>query len=71
VLDAVPRGDSEVDRLAAELAQGVERRRRELDDVAFQQVALGRPENRRTGSQPAALALLLDEPLALERAQQS
>ncbi len=71
VLDAVAGRDGEVDRLAAcASASASSDGRASSTTLRSTQTALGDAEDRRTGAQPPALAVLLDETLALERAHQ-
>ena len=60
----------QVDRLAGGGAQHVERPARQLQDAALEHAALGHAQDRRPGAQAAALAVLLDQALALERRDQ-
>ena len=63
-------GTAQVYRLAGRLRQSVERRPRHLDDVALEHAPLGHAQNRRARSQAPALAVLLDQPAPLERADE-
>ena len=72
VLDAAGRRDGEVDRLAAEPGERVERLGRELDEVAVDRAAVGVAQQRgpRARGAPRA-AVLVHEPVALERAERA
>ena len=71
VLDPVMRGHGQVDRLTACLRQRVKRRSRQLHQVSLEHAALGHPKDRRPRPQAPALAVLLDQSAALERADQA
>ena len=68
-LDRARVGDSEVDRLAALAGEPVERLLGELDELRLTRLAAGVADENGAGSE-LARALALDQPLALERADE-
>src|SRR5205085_328154 len=66
MLDTERRRNTEVDRLAARLGEPAQRRRREVDEVGFGDVALREAEQHRPGPQAPAAGDALQEALAPE-----
>jgi hypothetical protein len=70
VLDAERRGHGQVDRLAARLAEGVEHRRCEVDEVGVGDSATGEPEQHGTGPDAPADTVALEQATPLEVANE-
>ena len=71
VLDAVGRGDRDVDRLPRRLGERGHRALGRLDEQPRGEPAAGVAGDDRTGAERAPQPLLLDQPVALQRAEQA